>query len=154
MELHHLFFIIVAVVNILMVFIVYKRGKASIEIFPPIDSVNVLFQEKRASGYSTKSWSTRLGGINNALEIVVTNNELWVRIPWIVAGFAKTHELLHRVNLKNILFVESKKKNVTIVFESSDGLRTELKLMLKGAELFVQIIEEQKNKIKKAIRNL
>jgi hypothetical protein len=54
-------------------------GKRAESRFPPIDKQRVMFREKWASGRSTASLSTKLGGASRALDVVVTETELWIK---------------------------------------------------------------------------
>ena len=51
-----------------------RRGS----IFPEIAPGQIRYQEWTASGRSYKNWYTQLGGANNCLKLVVTDDELWV----------------------------------------------------------------------------
>ena len=47
---------------------------------PEISDSKILFQELRASGYSRKSFLTRIGGAGNCLRLVVTETFLWTTV--------------------------------------------------------------------------
>lgn len=124
-----------------MLTIMYKRGKKALAIFPNISSVDVLFREKGVSGNSRKSLKTKLGGASNVLDIIVTDNELWIRSPLLIAGFGKTYDLLHKVQLSRISNAESNRKKVIITFNSDGKTETTLDLKMKKAQEFVEIIK-------------
>ncbi len=78
------------------------RGKRALEIFPDIKTMEVLFREKSVSGTSLKNRLTKLTSVNNALDIIVTKNELWIKSPILLAGFLNWFGLLHKVSINNI----------------------------------------------------
>ena len=122
----------------------YRRGKNALSIFPDIDSVNVLFREKRASGYSTQSTLTKMGGARNALDIVVTDKELWIRSMLLLASFGQQYDLLHRIPVKDILSINRNRKKVTIDFNSGVGQQKQVVLKIKNTEKFLNAINELK----------
>jgi len=122
----------------------YIRGKSALVIFPNITSVDVLFREKGVSGNSRKSLKTKFGGAKNVLDVIVTDCELWIRSPLLFAGFSKTYDLLHKVQLSHISNVESNKKKVVISFNSDGKIETTLELKMKKAQDFVEIINKKK----------
>ena len=143
MDPRHIFLLIWSIIAVTMLTVIYKRGKKALEIFPSLQTVNVLFREKSVSGNSRKSLSTKLGGARNALEVIITNDELWVRSPLLFAGFGKTYDLLHKIKLTEILNVELSKKNVVISFKENDKLTTTLDLKMKKNQEFVKIIKNK-----------
>lgn len=139
----HIFLIVWTIMAISILTIMYKRGKKALAIFPNISSVDVLFREKRVSGNSRKSLKTKLGGTKNILDVIVTDNELWIRSPLLFAGFGKTYDLLHKVQLSQISNAESNKKKVVIIFNSGEKGNTILDLQMMKAQEFVEIIKER-----------
>ncbi len=123
---------------LVMVFILYQRGKEALSIFPDLSSVKVLFREKGVSGYSEKSWLTKLGNANNVLEVILTNRELWVRSPVIFAGFLKTFDLLHKVELKQVTVVKAEHSKLELGVRTKDGIERIIHLrMKKVSEFFI-----------------
>jgi len=102
----------------------------------------VLEREKGTSGNSRKSLKTKLGGANNVLEIIITQEELWIRSPLLLAGFGKTFDLLHRVPLSEVLDAEYNKRNVVVSFKTDNNLETTLDLKMKKAQEFVELIKK------------
>ena len=143
MEPQHIFLIVWVIMAATMLTVMYKRGKKALDIFPDISSVDILFRENRVSGNSRKSLKTKLGGARNVLEIIVTNDELWIRNPLLFAGFGKTYDLLHKVQLPHISNAELNKKNVVITFNSTQKTETTLDLKMKKAQEFVEIINKK-----------
>jgi hypothetical protein len=145
MELQYIFLTIWLIIAVIMLAMLYRRGKKALEIFPDPDSIDILFREKSVSGNSRKSLITKLGGANNVLEIIVTNDELWIRSPLLFAGFGKTYDLLHRIKLTDVLNVELSKKKVVISFKSGSNSDTTLDLKMKKAQAFIEIIKNKKS---------
>ena len=127
---------------ITMLIIMYKRAKRALAIFPNISSVNILFREKGVTGNSRKSLKTKLGGATNVLDVIVTDNELWIRSPLLFAGFGKIYDLIHKVQLSQISNAELNKNKVVITFNSGEKTETTLDLKMKKAQEFVEIIKK------------
>lgn len=80
----------------------YITGKKALEIFPAINTVKVVYRNRFASGYATKRSFWKNGRANNALDVVVTDNELWLKSMLLFAGLSLQFGLLHKIPLKNI----------------------------------------------------
>lgn len=119
------------------------KGTKALKIYPPIQLVEVIFREKRASGNSKKSFITKLGGAQNILDIIITNDELWIKTHALFASIAQTNDLLHKVKLSNITSIEKGKKTVIVSFYNQENNITTLELLLKNREKFVKIIRSQ-----------
>jgi len=141
-----IFFIIAGSVLLTMLFIFYQRGKETLSVFPDISSVQVLFREKRVSGYSTKSWRTKMGGANNILEVILTNRELWIRPAILLVSTSKQLDLLHKVDLMYVHSVEVSGHMVRISLQSKDGTTRDIHLTMKQAELFNEVFKMLKLK--------
>jgi hypothetical protein len=113
-----IFFIIWFLAAVLILTTFYIKGRKALSIFPDIDQNQLKFRDKRASGYSTKSRKTKLGGARNSLDIVVTNDELWLKSMILFASISKENDLLHRIPLNKITSVEENGNNITIDFIS------------------------------------
>ncbi|MCP4178628.1 MAG: hypothetical protein GY756_12765 [bacterium] len=92
---------IVLIIVLIIFIITYFLGKRALSIFPDIKTVKILFREKGVSGNSNKSLRTKIGAINNILDIVVTDHELWIRPQLSFLGLAvKKNDVLHKLNIK------------------------------------------------------
>lgn len=143
MESQHIFLIVWLITAITLLVIIYKRGKKALDIFPNISSVDILFREKGVSGYSSKSLRTKLGRAKNVLDIIVTDEELWIRSPLLFAGFGKTYDLLHKIRLPQISHAELYRNSVVISFNSDRKTETTLNLEMKNAQEFIKIINKK-----------
>lgn len=113
--------LVVIAIGIVMLKTFYDSGKRALSIFPDIKTVQVKYHDKTALGYSTKSWKTKVGGASRAVEIVVTDKELWLRSFLLFAGITKQHDLVHRVPLDKIIRVKENKEQITLDFKSDKG---------------------------------
>ena len=135
-----IFFLAWCFLMLIMFYLFYTRGKKAIAIFPDIQTVVVKFRDRNASGYSTKSKMTKLGGSGRGLDIVVTENELWLKCPLLFASILEQNDLLHRVPLININNVEQISDKVAVEFTSQSGIQTRVVLMpKKPAELLAAL---------------
>lgn len=137
-----LFLIAWFVVTAFGLMILYKRGKKALSIFPPIETVKVIYRDKAASGYSNQSLKTKLGGSNKLLDIVVTDKELWLKSKLLFAGIGQTYDLLHKISLDKIENVEKNGNKVTVNFKTDNGQEKQVVLMTKRVDEFVQIINK------------
>lgn len=145
MELPPTFTAIWIVLLLSMLAISYRRGKKALSIFPPLQSVQVLFKEKGVSGSSRKSLKTRLGGATKTLEIIITPEELWIRSPLIWAGLGNQSDLTHKVSLNQITAVDYSAKQVVISFTDAKHSITTLDLLIKKAPEFVETLQAHRS---------
>ena len=117
-------------------FLLWRRSKRG-TAFPSLETVNVAFRERFASGASHRSWSTRLGGVSNCLTVVLTDSELWVTTFFPFTAIAGFYDLEHRIPTKSLSHVTQKGKSVTIDFEMPEGDRRRIVLRLRRAPEFM-----------------
>lgn len=129
----------VIVISLLLIF--FLKGKRALASFPDLKSVHVVFREKSASGNALKNVLTKLAGVNNTLDVIVTNEEFWLKSPLLLAGAVNRFGLLHKVSLKNIYKVEAKGKKVQVEFKSKTGETVQVLLLLKNPEDFIKAIQ-------------
>lgn len=130
-----LVFIAIAIV---MLKTFYDSGKRALSIFPDIKTVQVRYQDKTAMGYSTKSWKTKVGGASRAVEIVVTDKELWLRSFLLFAGITKQHDLLHKIPLHRITKVRENNGELTLDFKSEKGEPKQVVLNTRDKNAFLK----------------
>jgi hypothetical protein len=123
-----------------LVFILYKRGKKAISIFPPIDSVKIKYRDKSASGFSSQSFKTRIGGSNKLLDIVVTDKELWLKSKLLFASIGQRNDLLHKISLDKIEQVVREGNKVIVNFRTDSGEEKQVVLMTKGIDDFIKAL--------------
>lgn len=132
-----LFFAILAV-NFIVFFVGGKKAEA---IFNGLDESSIRYQEKGASGRSTKNLITTMCGASKALNINVTDKELCIKgIFFLFTYIGTKYDLTHRVALGNITNVSRDGKNVKLSFVSNKGEHNVV-LTLKDTYGFVQAIK-------------
>jgi len=120
----------------------YLKGKKALKIFPPLSEVSILYQEKRASGYSTKSRRSKIGGAQNSLEVIVTKNELWIRPRVILFAFV-ANDLTHRFHWAQVKNVSLKNnKQVIVTYQDGNHTLVDIRLQLKNAHRFLEATEK------------
>jgi hypothetical protein len=134
-----------------MIYIVvnfYVRGRLALKIFPPLSPDSIIYSEKFASGYSTKSFKTRWGGASKVLHIIITENELWIKTFMFMAYIAKKHDLLHRIPLSEITHTEIKDgavfSRLHISFNDANGIGKEIVLMSAHNAEITDLIEKHR----------
>lgn len=132
-----LVFIAIAIV---MVKTFYDTGKKALSIFPDIRTVKVKYRDKTASGYSTRSWKTKIGGASRAMEIVVTDNELWLRSFLLFAGITRQHDLIHRIPHSRISRVRENNGQITLDFRNDKGEARQVVFNTKDTAQFLRSI--------------
>lgn len=120
----------------------YDRGKKALSIFPDINSVTVTYRDKTGLGYSTKSWSTKVGGASRSLDIVVTDKELWLRSFLLLAGITQQHDLVHRIPLKKISRIKRDGATITLDFRNDKGERKQVVINTRDTEKFIESLRE------------
>ncbi len=140
MEGQTIFLIIWVIVTTLIMTKLYISGKKALSIFPDINTIQVLYRDKSASGHSTQTWKTRIGGASGILDIVVTDKELWLKSMLLFAGIGEKHDLLHKITLNNITDVNKEGKKVTIDFKLEDGKGKQVILLTKRPDDFIKAI--------------
>lgn len=109
--------------------------------FPSVDSVNVMFRERFASGASHRSIVTRLGGAQNCLTIILTEDELWITTFFPFTAFVGFYDLEHRIPIGCITELQRDGKKFTIDFVNYNAEPGRIALRLRRAEQFVDAIE-------------
>jgi len=137
-----IFLIVWFILTAIILMLFYKRGKKALSIFPPIETVKVLFRDKSASGYSTKSFKTKIGGSNKTLGIVVTDKELWLTSKLLLASIGQTYDLLHKISLDKVEQVERNGKKVTVNFKTDTEDAKQVVLWTKRMDDFIKAINK------------
>lgn len=120
----------------------YDRGRKALSIFPDVKSVKVLYRDKTAFGYSTKSWHTKVGGASRSLDIVVTEDELWLRSFLLLAGITQQHDLLHKIPIKSITKTEARGAEITLNFKDQKGQPKQIVLNTRDKDAFLKSLRK------------
>lgn len=123
----------------------YFSGKKALSIFPTIKSVEVRYRFRFASGYSVQAGKAKLLKGKNAIDIVVTDKELWLKSMLLFAFTCKQADLLHKVPLGNISKVKAEGKAIVIDFKAADGNNKQVMLYTKRPDALVQAMERFKS---------
>lgn len=118
----------------------FIRGKRALSIFPDLSAVNVLFRESGASGFSDRSFISSMAKSRGILEIIITENELWVRSNILLAGTGKMVDMVHKIEFAKIKEIGSFGNETTIVFTANDQINTTIRLQLKKEKQFLETI--------------
>lgn len=145
MEVSQIFLACWLVLAITMIYIMYYRGKKALKIFPELNESDILFREKYASGNSLKSFRTKMGGASGVLDVIITNDELWIKTLTLIAGFGNQFDLLHKVKLNQISAIKIQKNKIKINFQVTNQTKTALLLRLKRGKEFYKIINDNLN---------
>jgi len=120
----------------------YDRGKKALSIFPDINSVNILYRDKTAFGYSTKSWHTKVGGASRSMDIIVTDKELWLRSFLLLAGITQQHDLVHRIPLHRIVRIKEHGAEITLDFRNEKGQPKQVVINTKNKIEFLKHLRQ------------
>ncbi len=96
-----------------------------------------MYRDKRASGYSTKSFITKMGGANGVLDIIVTDNELWIRSLMIFASIGQKYDLLHRIQKNKIQNIVLNGSKITIDFININDKKKQIILKIRDTNEFL-----------------
>lgn len=121
----------------------YDRGKKALSIFPDINSVTVKYRDKTALGYSTRSWQTKVGGTSRALDIVVTDKELWLKSFLLLAGITYQHDLVHKIPLSRITQVKETGSEIVLDFKNDKGEKKQVVINTRDKAEFLQSLHHQ-----------
>lgn len=110
--------------------------------FDGVDIQPIKYREKGASGYSKRSFITRIGGANKVLDIILTDSELCIMgINSLFSFIGSFYDLSHRIKRENILNIQKVKSQVEIRFITASGKHTEVVLMLKNGDQFLSAVK-------------
>lgn len=138
------FIVIWLLMAIPAIVIIYRGIKKAQRTFAGILDQPILFREKMASGYSKKSFITRVGGANRVLDVIVTESEVCIKgINSIFSFVGSFYDLVHRVSRNDIVAVTNNGKQIDLSLVNQKGKRSDLVLMLKNADQFVSAVTDQ-----------
>jgi len=117
-------------------------------LFPPLDQERVRYRDRAASGNSRRNLATKLGGASRALEVIVVDDELWIRTPypWRLLFTGAEFDLEHRGRLSEIDRTEEIRrflmgKGVRLTFRDSWGETKTVDLFVHDLEAFLAAIQ-------------
>ena len=123
----------------------YLGGRRVERLFVGATGDEIIFRERGASGFSQKSFITKVGGASKVLDIIVTDSDLLIKGICSPFSFIGTfYDLTHRIDRKDItsLILESGKAHLS--FNSEKGTHN-LVLFLKEPRSFIEALSNEKN---------
>ena len=139
MEPHHIFYIVWVIMMIVILTLLYRKGKSALQIFPDIKTVNIRFREKRASGRVLESGFLGGAKAENILDVIITDDELWIKSHPIFAGVGT---IVSRIKLNQITEVKRIDKKVISIIYKSHSIPKTIFLELKKVEVFFNLIRK------------
>jgi hypothetical protein len=118
----------------------YDTGKRALSIFPDMGSVKVVYRDKGATGCSMRSWKTKVGGASRAIDLIVTEDELWLSAMVFFAGITKQHDLLHKVSIRKITSAKLEKTQIMLSFKDEKGRHHQVVLRTRDEYAFLKSI--------------
>ncbi len=112
--------------------------------FPKIISVNILFRERFLTGRT----SGIMGTYKNILEVVVTDQELWIRPFLPFFPFAAIVNGIHQVPLTDIQGIETRRSETTIYFINDKGAKVHFSIYFKNPKAFIKSVEQFNKSVK------
>ena len=129
---------VVGLIFVINLVTVYIRGRKAEQRFNQNARQEVKFRERGASGYSNKSLLTRLGGASDALEVVVTDAELWIKGIWPPFSYIGTKfDLTHRIARSQVRSVQARGDTIDLRFTDQAGAESHLVLKLRAPRAFM-----------------
>lgn len=127
------------VLNALVFYVVGRRAEMR---FKDQGGQPVRFRERGASGHSLKSMVTKLGGANGVLEVVVTDEEVWLKGIWPMFSYIGSRfDMTHRIPKSSVRACAVLGKTVELRFVSEKGEDTRVVLELKDPAAFKAAID-------------
>jgi hypothetical protein len=112
----------------------YIGGRKAEQRFQSHDRQPIRFRERGATGYSNKSLTTRLGGANGVLEVVVTDADLWIKGIWPPFSYiGAKFDLTHRIPRSQIRTLQARGNAIELRFTNEAGAESQVVLTLEGA---------------------
>lgn len=127
------------------VYIIYKYVLA-VQNRPRIQKADILYQERFASGNSTKNILTQIGRVNNCVRLVITEDLLWVTSWFPFSILAPVCDMEHVIPLDWITEVERKRgfvsNGIRLTYVDANGSTHSLKLAPRNEERFLRAIKD------------
>ena len=121
--------------------VMFVGGRKAEEKFRDLKQQNIRFRQRGASGRSHKSLKTKLASASMALDVIVTDRELWIKgiLPMFTFIMSK-FDLVHKVPLERVGSARVEGKSVFLTIRDELGSESVLELELrKPYEFFLEI---------------
>lgn len=144
LEKHGLLIWFIMMIYILSIFLI--KGKGALKLFANLDDKNIIYSEKYGSGYSTKSFRSKHGGVRNILRIIITDKELILKTPLLLAYIAQKHDMLQRIPLERIYKTERTSSllnsGLHVFFKNENGEDKEIVLKSNRLDEIAKILNK------------
>ena len=122
---------------VLNVVVFYVAGRKAEVRFRNLPSQPIRFRERGASGHSTNSILTKMGGANGVLEVVVTDDEVWLKGIWPMFSYIGSRfDMTHRVPKSSVRACNVFNRKVELRFLNEKGEESHVVLELKSPAAF------------------
>lgn len=109
---------------------------------PQFKQVEVVYQERFASGSSQKNILTKLGGARNCLRLVITRNFLLVTSWFPFSLITPIYDLEHVIPLGSIVSIRRSNflgvSSFLLTYRGVEGLQHTLRLRPKNPDIFIR----------------
>jgi len=121
----------------------YRRKRTGM-VFPQVRRENIRFRERFASGYSFKTFFTRMGGARNCLRVTVTDAEVLIHPFFPFSVLAEDYDLEHRIPIASITNVQSSPSifgtRLLLEYRDHQGRDHRLSLQLRCPNNFLEAL--------------
>jgi hypothetical protein len=125
----------------------YFGGRTAEKRFQGQGRQRVVFRERGVSGHSKASLRTRWSGASRVLEVVVTDNELWIKGIWPMFSYiGSKHDLTHRISRSSVTKVHATNGKVEVWFTNEQGNESHVELRLKDAAAFQRALSGREDR--------
>jgi hypothetical protein len=111
---------------------------------PRIEPGEVVYQEWFASGWSEATLLTKLGGAQNCLRLVVTQELLWITSWFPIVGLTALFDLEHVIPLQSITAVKLSRRlwaiRLLLSYADASGVEHTIGLVPKHPDQFLQAL--------------
>lgn len=119
-------------------YIIWKtKNRMKHHPFPERNTVDAVFHESKVSGRSHRSRLTKISNASNALEVIVTADELWVMLPDMFGWMAEQSDFDLRIPLSSITSAERLKGSVLIKTNHVESRTNAFELTLRDTDRFL-----------------
>lgn len=125
-------------------YLIYKYVNA-VRGRPEIREGEILFEERFASGHSTKNILYKLGGASNCLRLVVTRELLWITSWFPFSLITPFYDLEHVIPRNRITSVESDRRAIVLTYVGRAGVTHTLRLFPKDRGGFLRALGKDMN---------
>ncbi|WP_300663507.1 hypothetical protein [Fluviicola sp.] len=125
-------------ISIGIYFLLTILGIRKSPVFPKINSVHVLFRERFLSGRT----NGLTGTYRNILEVVLTDQELWIRTFLPFSGLAVLFGAVHKVQVSEIRGIEIRGTETTIYFTNDQLKEVHFSITFNKQKFFIQTLQQ------------